>query len=585
MSNQVNGLGQNPKKTVSTNIKQNYSELLFKTIKSFGVDHVFMVTGGGAMALNEAANNHLNSVFLNHEQSCAMAATAYGKSPERPFGVCVVTSGCGVTNAMTGLLDAYQDGVPVLFISGNANSDQIHKENQRHYGVQDLMAIELVQNLCVGVFKATKKDKPVDLICQAVELMLGRKGPVWIDVPLDVQMFNLKDKEITKRKINETYESVKWVENNFENPENITMKCKRPLLLIGQGAPKDKVQILLEKYKDIPYVTTFGGTNSIAGLNKKRYLGCIGLKGNRKANFSLYHCTDLIAVGTSLSIPAMGYDIKNCFAKIPKLYLVNPEYWTIKTDQYKKVEKFRNVNSFLDKYSSIIPSKKWLNIFKEDIQDVPGCDKDNTIKYQTKTLLDLFSDLYGENFSCVADAGSVYYIVSRDVGRYECFYNAPVCQAEMGASLPYAIGSYHANGKPVLAFTGDGSLQMNIQELGMLKDTKITLVVMDNEGYLSIRATQDKFFKKRYGTSSIELRFPDIEKLCGAYDVQYYSESYPMNSLEGSVIHLKTDPDEVIVPRVEAVKNPDGSFTSFGNRNMFPFLDQSDIDRIESEIK
>lgn len=553
------------------------------------------------MVLNEAANNHLTPIFLNHEQTCAMAAVAYGKTPERPFGVCVVTSGCGVTNAMTGLLDAYQDGVPVLFISGNANSAEIHGVNQRHYGVQDLRAAELVQNLCVGVFKASKGDKPVDLICQAVELMIDRRGPVWIDVPLDVQMFNLKDREVTERKINKIYESVKSKEKNFEDPENIVLNCKRPLFLIGQGAPKDKVEMLLDKYKDIPYVTTFGGTNAITNSNKERYLGCIGLKGNRKANFSLYHCTDLIAVGTSMSIPAMGYDIKNCYKNIPKLYLVNPEPWTVKTDQYEKREVFRNVNSFLDRYSLIIPSKKWLNIFKEDMQDVPGYYKQNTIKYRTKALLGLFSELYGEDFSCVADAGSVYYIVSRDVGKYECFYNAPVCQAEMGASLPYAIGSYYANGKPVLAFTGDGSLQMNIQELGMLKDTKITLVVMDNEGYLSIRATQDKFFKKRYGTSSTELRFPDIEKLCKAYDVQYYSEAYPMNSaipslledlprkilhsLEGSVIHLKTDPDEVIVPRVEAVKNPDGSFTSFGNRNMFPFLDQSDIDRIESEIK
>ena len=269
-----------------------------------GAKHVFTITGGGAMFLNDAVAAHplIEPVCNHHEQASAMAAVAYSKYTGKPSLVCP-TTGCGGTNTITGLLDAWQDSVPVVFVSGNVNLHQISPPGVRNLGVQEARIVEIVQSITKYAKLIESGDEVEETVTEALRLCTeGRPGPVWIDIPMDIQG---KEMDV------------------FDFEKEI-LKAKRPLILAGGGVatsmPRDDFRDFVAGMK-IPVVTTFNAVDLITD-DDPYFVGRVGVKGTRAGNFAMQNCDFLLVLGSRLAVPATGYNYKT-FAREAKVVVVD----------------------------------------------------------------------------------------------------------------------------------------------------------------------------------------------------------------------------------------------------------------------
>lgn len=579
----------------------NVSDFIFEYLRRRGVDVGFTVTGGGAMFLNEAhRNSAIKSIHCHHEQACAMAAVGYTKTNNKPSLV-ITTTGCGVTNAVTGLLDAYQDSVPVFFVSGNVNREQMtYFKNEylgmRKLGMQEANAINIVRGLVNSCHVVSEAEQIGPIMVRAWEDMtVGRKGPVWLDVPLDIQNINLSD-EYCKMWLNLSSPNNRLYDQTIDINELIN-NSKRPLLLIGNGVREYKK--LLNSIK-IPMVFTYLSADLLSS-DSPLNIGRVGVKGDRAGNFAMQNCDLLLSIGCSLTTPVTGYNISQ-WCPNSKLVVVDlsmsQHHHLIdcgKLDKDNFIQADANgVLETLSKIDTVNPiwtdttytwKTKW-SVFDEN-HDIPI---ENTVNIYTflKKLGEVSHEICNDSI-VVSDAGSAYYTTSQAFQfSSDQTYVTSGAQADMGFTLPAAIGAAIAgNERRVLAITGDGSLQMNIQELQTMwhHQLPITLFVLNNDGYLSIRNTMDKFFDSNYmGTdSSSGLSFPNLKDIAFAYKLKYFSITH-IDDIEKSlfengpcIVEVFCTPKQSIIPTTASKKNDDGSVTSQPLHNMFPFLSENEL--------
>ena len=269
-----------------------------------GAKHVFTITGGGAMFLNDAVAAHplIEPVCNHHEQASAMAAVAYSKYTGKPSLVCP-TTGCGGTNTITGLLDAWQDSVPVVFVSGNVNLHQISPPGVRNLGVQEARIVEIVKPITKYAKLIESVDEVEETVTEALRLCTeGRPGPVWIDIPMDIQ-----GKEM----------------DHFDVIEELK-KAQRPLILAGGGVASSMDRYDFRDFVAkvrIPVVTTFNAVDLITD-DDPYFVGRVGVKGTRAGNFAMQNCDFLLVLGSRLAVPATGYNYKT-FAREAKVVVVD----------------------------------------------------------------------------------------------------------------------------------------------------------------------------------------------------------------------------------------------------------------------
>lgn len=481
------------------------AEYIVNLLERSEVTHAFMVNGGGAMYLNDAFSRSeiIKVTYCHHEQACAMAAVGYSKY-ENKVAVVVTSTGCGSTNAMTGLLDAWQDGSKVLFISGNvslSDCDKVGIGKKRKHGVQGANIIELVNP--ITVYSKVIRNTGDIMICVhgAFENIHHHIGPAWLDVPMDVQNSEVVPENKT---LNE------YIDRFFA--------AKKPIIVAGYGIRQSDCVVLfkefIEKY-EIPYVSTYLGIDYFPS-NHLLNIGRLGTKGDRAGNYAVRQADLVIVLGSSLTVPVVGYG-----EDFSSLNIININI-DISIYKFIKFLDHRRTYHKVDKqwqYQCNIWKQQW-PVFQYEYGNV--IDGIN-IYY----LLENIHDYSNDDAVLVSDAGSVYYATSqayRIKGTQR--YITSGGQADMGFSLPAAIGAGLASGKQVIALTGDGSVQMNIQELGTLaklKHLNIKLIVVNNGGYLSIRNTANKFFGGYIkGTDENNgLKFPDLGKICDGYGLNY----------------------------------------------------------------
>lgn len=574
------------------------SDYIFSTLyEKYGIDTVFTVTGGGAMFLNDslARNKNITTVFCHHEQACAMAALGYYKETGKPAGV-LVTTGCGGTNAITGILDAWQDSSPVVVISGQVNLHQtsFNKDFVRQLGVQEADIISVVRSVTKYSHMVSYKEEISSCIRIAMERCLtGRKGPVWLDVPLDIQSSKviIKDKIICNN-----LRDRKVTQEDLLSINGYLQKSERPVFLVGNGcrdnSSLDYIDNLSKKH-NIPIVATFLAVDLFSG--NENFIGSIGVKGTRASNFTIQNSDLVIAVGTRLSIPTTGYRY-DYFARDAKILVIDID----KSEHLKNtvaIEKIYNYRAEL--FLSNVESKSF------DISWLKKCkswrSKWDMLPQQPNSGnyhgIDLYYFIFCVNsledtFSLVSDAGSAYYVSSqffrpKSLSRYI----TSGAQADMGFSIPASVGASFANReKKIIAITGDGSFQMNIQELQTIKhyNLPIKIFVWNNNGYLSIKNTQDKFFDgRRFGTDAkTGISFPSVEKICYAYDLKYVKiESENELSTKMKKIMSNQEPvicevicreDQQILPTIGSVKVGD-KIISRPLEDMYPFLEREEL--------
>ena len=571
-----------------------------------GIHDVFMVSGGGLMFLTDglACKKQMNVICCHHEQAVAMAACAYGKY--KGMGCGYVTTGCGGTNAMTGLLNAWQDNTPCIFISGQCKRKETLRNvgvATRQIGVQEADIVALVEPITKY---AVMINNPYDIRYHMEKAFYlarhGRPGPVWIDVPMDIQSYELGENELRGFSADELIkEKETATDKEIQNIVKDFTTAKRPIIIAGQGirlsGAIDRFEKLVHNH-NIPFVCSRMGTD-VLPTEDTLNIGRIGNKGTRAANFAVQNADYVLALGSRLSVSSTGQQYEY-FAREAKVVVVD-------IDKYEHTKNTVHIDRVVNADIADVLEKLKLpeNLVYDDWRNkclhwkkkYPVCIPqyyDSTEGINMYVFIEELSKVFRKDSVLIGDAGSAVYVPAQGIKTTtkEQRYITSGAQAEMGFSLPAAVGVSVARGKgEVLAVTGDGSLQMNIQELQTLKyyQFPIKLFVWNNDGYLSIRATQRKFFKGRFiGTDATSgVSFPDLQKIADAYGIRYCRID------EVATIHEKllevmayNEPvicevmcirDQAVVPTISSKQLADGTLVSMPPEDMYPFLDREEF--------
>jgi acetolactate synthase-1/2/3 large subunit len=569
------------------------------------IDTVFTITGGFAMHLNDSFGKHgkYNIYYQHHEQACGYSATGYSKTNSKPCIVCT-TAGCAATNAVSPCLVAHQDSLPILFISGQVKSNEsiraINTENMklRHYAGADCDIISMVTPI-------TKYSKEILHIGEVRETLIeayqnlinGRSGPVWLSIPVDIQgmIMELDDTyeiPIIQKEL-PLYKNLKT--DNFDKLNELFKKSERPLIIAGNGIKLgncvDKFNEFIEKYK-IPVVVTFHGTDLIE-TNNYLYSGKIGLLGDRHGNFTIQNCDLLISLGCRMAQSIIGYR-SDWFARDAKIvYIDNDESELEKQNLNYELKINMDLNTFFDGYNYPINNysswiEKCIHWKNKWIFETPNLSDDKGINpyYALKE----FFNYSPENKITLVSSGSIITNVWHMVNIKHGDKFIISSQGDMGFELPASIGAQIAEPeKMVVPIFGEGSFQLNIQELQTIVQYKlpIKILLFNNGAYGAIEITQTNFFKNKFGVDySSGLSFPDSEKIAYAYGIKYLSarKNDEFNKVLEEFINCK---EAVILevfcciqgryPRLNAIKNDDGTFTNCPFEDMDPFMDREEL--------
>ena len=588
----------------------NNSDYIAEYLLRRGYDTAFGVTGGGAMFLNEAfrKKKKINFVFTHHEQSAAMAAEAYYRVKKKP-AILSVTSGPGGTNAITGVIGAWIDSIPMIVLSGQVETkDLIANSKTRQIGIQEANIQELIKPI-TKYSKVLNKYSDIEFeLSKAVEVANeGRPGPVWIDIPLDIQSKKFT-KQKNKKKLLTKKNETKINKDKITKLIRIINNSKRPLILIGNGVHINKAEkkfISFLNKSRIPFLSTWNASD-ILPSNHQLYFGRPGLFGNRIANFAIQSCDLLLILGSRLSVPITGYQMKN-FSPHSKKIFVDIDKNEINKREIKASLQFNNnIYDFLEKINSKLKKKintksSWVNNLKKTKLFL---DEDNQYK-EDKNYINSFRFIKslsntlkgGENI--VTDMGTSFTCTMQTFKTKKdqrLFTSSGI--AAMGFGLPGTIGAYFADKKKLpICITGDGGIMFNIQELQSFINYKIPvkIFIINNGGYLTMKLMQKKNFKQFIGAdknSGLSLpNFLNVAKAFGFEIEKFHNEKSLdkklktiLNSKKATVCEIITPPMQELVPRVQTQMNKDGTFEPAMLDNMYPFLGQEIVKTIREQL-
>ena len=600
----------------------------------------FTVVGGGAMHLNDSFGHKdgLDILYCHHEQACSIAAESYARLNSKPALV-NVTTGPGGVNALNGVASAYLDSLPMFVVSGQVRYDTTTayaKKNDnaslRSFGDQEFNIVDTVKTMTKY---AVLIEDPTSIryhLERALYLSThGRMGPVWIDIPVDFQA-SIIDTENLNSYIG-TKEHKEDIEKNevrdFDDAKidevvNLICDAKRPVIYAGYGirlsGGYDVFRRVIEKL-NIPVVTYWNAIDLIE-TDHRLYVGRGGNMGDRAGNFAIENSDLILAIGTRLSIRQVGYNYKEWATKA-KVIMVD-----IDKEEFKKhtihvdMPIHSDAKLFLEALEKSIDSRgefnsckgehcepnnsmgelyepDWISIcnnWKEKYK-VVGKDKYNKkkdfvnvyafIDYLSKSLPDGSLTAVSNGACCVVGSQSFF------IKKGTRFHNNSAT-ASMGYGLPASIGACISNNKKETnCLEGDGSIMMNLQELQTIVTNKlpIKIFLINNEGYHSIRITQNNLFKEHtkvgIGEESNDLSFPDFEKIAKAFGIKYicaHNDDEMMKVVDMSIkekgtlfVEIFTDKEQVWEPKSSAKRLPDGTLVSPPLYDMEPFLPEEEL--------
>jgi len=581
------------------------ANFLYETL---GINDVFLVTGGGAMFLNDGIAKHskLNGILNHHEQASAMAGVGYAKY-NNSYAAVMTTSGCGATNAITGLLDAWQDNTPVIFISGQVKKKETVYNSElalRQRGVQEADIISIVKSISkYSVMVNDPASIAYHMEKAAFLAKAGRPGPVWIDIPQDVQGAIIEINEVAHFKPSEIEAKHKKCADAEEISSVLAdlKESTRPMIIAGNGIRLGdaihEFKGFIEKLK-IPVATSYLGLDLLPN-DDPLFVGRLGIKGDRAGNFAIQNSDLVIVLGSRLAVALTGFEYE-LFAREAKIIVVDidsveHQKQTVRVDQLINTD----VKQFLEQMNAepiaVVERSPWISKCQHWKEKWPVAleeyeKKDEKInKY---TFIKFLGRYTKADTVVVADAGSAYYVTAQSLKiKDNQRYITSGAEADMGFTIPAAIGASIAKEGEVVAITGDGSFQMNIQELQTIVHYKlpIKIFVWNNNGYLSIRTTQNKFFEGRLlGTeASSGISFPELYKIANAYGLKYFSAqsleelddalALTMAASESVICEIFCPEYQEIIPTVSSAKRADGSMVSKPNEDMYPFLEREEF--------
>ena len=588
------------------------SDYLASFLADYGVRHVFMVTGGGAMHLNDAFGREKRIQYIcnHHEQACAMAAEGYARVTGE-VGVLNVTTGPGSINALNGVFGAWTDSIPLLVISGQVKLETCMASYQlsglRQLGDQEADIIPMVQ----GITKYAVMVKDPQTIRFHLEKALylaksGRSGPCWIDIPIDVQAAKINPSTLPGFTPDELVSS--------DRTDLLTAQCRevterlmaasRPVIMVGTGIrlarAVEKFEQIIDKLR-IP-VTTAWTAHDLIPTDHELFCGRPGTVGDRPGNFTVQNSDLLIVIGSRLNIRQVSYNWKAFARHAYKVQVDVDEAELSKPTVRPDLAISCDAAAFLDELDRqldrlLYDSSRhatWLAWCRERVARYPVVlprhrefnGAINPYHFLDQLCRVLEPDdviVCGNGAACV-----VTFQVAHIKRGQRLFCNSG--SASMGYDLPAAIGAAVAReGKRVICLAGDGSIQMNIQELQTLVHHQfpIKVFVLNNDGYLSIRQSQKNFFNLLVGESEASgVSFPDMVQIGQAYGIPSLQVAGPdflltvervLATPGPQLCQVILDPDQQFEPKLSSKSLPDGRIVSAPLEDLYPFLDRDEL--------
>lgn len=573
------------------------SDIIADYLKQKNIEVVFGIIGSANSHIFDSINKlgYTKIINTHHEQSAVLAMGAYYRASGK-LSAAIVTAGGGSTNAVTGVVSNWADSIPGIIISGQENYNYVStQEDLRMYGTQGL-------NITKMVSEVTKKAIPFDdqMDIQDIledldkETISGRPGPVWLDVPM-----NLQAKIVEKRDWN--FYSKPKHKVDVEYIIDAINQSKRPVIIGGNGIRLSGAKDIFRKFVDyarVPVLLTWSGIDLLDD-NNDYYFGRFGLYGQRAANFIVQNADTVIVLGSRLALPQVGYDFTQ-FARGAKIIIVDIdelEAAKYPVDKYIKADCSDVIYSLIDKTYMLWGYKQeWVaycQVMKNKYPLVENYHRDNgyinSYRFITK-----MSDRLKDNHIIVTDMGTALLSGHQNIKlkRDQIMFTSQGL-GEMGYGLPAALGAALAcPNKPVLCMNCDGGMMMNLQELHTIieNDLPIKIIIFNNDGYLMIKHTQKMLFKGDYVSVNKKtgIGLPDYSKVMPAFGYNYYKlkdwddfdiiDNF-LNSSKAACLEVFMDPEQDFIPKVKGVLKEDLTILAPPIEEMSPLLSYETIEK------
>jgi acetolactate synthase-1/2/3 large subunit len=580
-------------------MKMSVADFITSKMYEAGCGRVFLITGGMIMHLTDALlrNKKMEYVCCHHEQAAAMAAEAYGRFTGK-LGVAYVTAGPGALNTITGVVGAYVDSSPCIIVAGQSKSALAKVKGVRQLPLQGFDNLPIFKHFtkyAVMLDEISRVRYEVEKCIYAAKS--GRVGPVYLECPIDVQDMRF---DPSKYKGFTPPPAVKHPADlssaKLKAVSEALLKSRRPCILAGAGVRLSGAIGLLHKFAEktgIPVITSRLGMD-LMGFDHPLFVGHPGTYGDRPANFAVQNCDLLLTIGCRLGVGLVSYDYKGFAPGAVKIMVDVDETELFKPSVVPDIPVRADAAQFLRRLLDLLPAKSerrtsWLRTVREwkekypvDLPEYAG-EKNGINSYHFTRV---FSEAMSEKDIFVVDTGSCFHVHAQafkvKFGQRHVITGG---LSTMGYT-PASMGVAAAAGRDVYCITGDGSLQMNLQEFQTVAHNKLPVkfVISNNSGYLLIRHTQKNFCGGRLmgESAATGVSFPDLKKIAGAYGISYLriarnselrSKLKKLKAMRGPVIcEVLNPPEQLLIPRVASKKLADGRMASMPYDDMFPFL-------------
>jgi len=587
------------------------SDYIVKYLVDYGVRHIFMITGGGAMHLNDSIGREKRVQYIcnHHEQACAIAAEGYARISGNMATVCV-TTGPGATNTLTGVLGQWLDSIPVLYISGQVRYDTTVPSTGlplRQLGDQEGNIIAIAKPITKYAVMVTDPNSIRYHLERAIYLaMSGRPGPVWLDIPLNIQSSIIDENSMAPYDPSEDaiLYNEKQIKNQIEEIIARIQHAERPVILGGAGirlAHACNIFRNVINKLNIPVLVAWNAIDLLPSDHPLNF-GRPGTVGQRGANFIFQNADLLLNIGCRMNVRQIGYNFESVAREAYKISIDIDEIELKKQTFKPDLAVHTDAKYFLNKLDKNIGTSKgserteWIAWCKNrrDLYPVVLPEYyENKEKVNPYVFCDVLSNYLNEDDVLVSANGAACVIPIQTLrlknGQRHLVNSG--CAA-MGYGLPAAIGACFANNrKRVICFEGDGSIQLNIQELQTLVHHQIPvkIFIFNNQGYLSIRTTQMNFFNGNLVGEGPEsgVSFPDMMKVATAYGIPSFQirTHEEISGIIGEILNTAgpalcvvfMKPNQLFVPRVSSKRLPDGRMISKPLEDMYPFLSREEF--------
>lgn len=574
-----------------------YSDFICKTLKEMGYTHCFTLTGGNIMHLIESASNYFTIVPVVNEVAAGIAVEYFNESQENAKAFALVTAGPGLTNIITAMAGAFLESRDLLVIGGQVKTADLAHGTLRQRGIQEIDGISLTKSI-TKLSKLFERPYSQKELSAFVNIGISqRKGPVFLEIPLDIQAKQINEKEFSNGISEENINPMQIKDEDIFKIAELVRKSKRPMFLIGGGVKRSTVEKLypLLENLSVPFQTTWNGADRI-GSEHYLYFGRPNTWGQRYANILMQQSDCLIALGTRLGLQQTGFNWQKFIPNGKVVQVECDEAELNKGHPYVDFKICGDANHFLEQIlkKNLGEHKDWLDFCNDVKVTLPLNEKySNTIKdgyILSYTFNEILGKISTENdiiLQCSSGGAATT--------AMQCFPNkkkqiiiGDKALASMGYGLSGAIGcAFSHPQKRVILMEGDGGFSQNLQELGVVNrhSLNIKIFIFENSGYASIRMTQKSYFNGKYVGCDINtgLGFPNWKKLFEAYSIPsmeisnesfaddaQFTELFENSSPAAFIVYL--DPEQTYFPKITSMVTEDGSMESNPLHLMSPDL-------------